>query len=87
MAVKEAVVRARVDKKLKHDSETILRRLGISQTEAIRMFFSQVVLRKGLPFAVSPPSEDNDDLLLPRAKRQAAIDAIDASRARLGLSR
>jgi hypothetical protein len=37
MAVKEAVVRARVDKKLKHDSETILRRLGISQTEAIRM--------------------------------------------------
>ena len=53
MAVKEAVVRARVDKKLKHDSETILRRLGISQTEAIRMFFSQVVLRKGLPFAVS----------------------------------
>ena len=87
MAVKEAVVRARVDKKLKHDSETILRRLGISQTGAIRMFFSPVVLRKGLPFAVSLPSEDNDDLLLPRAKRQAAIDAIDASRARRGLSR
>ena len=76
MAVKEAVVRARVDEKLKHDSEAILRRLGISQTEAIRMFFSQVVLRKGLPFPVSLQSEDNDDLLLPRAKRQAAIDAI-----------
>lgn len=76
MAVKEAVVRARVDEKLKHDSEAILHRLGISQTEAIRMFFSQVVLRKGLPFAVSLQSEDNDDLLLPRAKRQAAIDAI-----------
>ncbi|MEI7864036.1 MAG: hypothetical protein WCI38_01595 [Chthoniobacterales bacterium] len=54
-----------------------LRRLGISQTEAIRMFFFQVVLRKGLPFAVSLESEDNDDLLLPRAKWQVAIDAVD----------
>jgi len=78
MAVKEAVVRARVDEKLKHDSETILRRLGISQTEAIRMFFSQVVLRKGLPFAVSLPSEDNDDLLLPRALDEVEPAAIAA---------
>jgi addiction module RelB/DinJ family antitoxin len=76
MAVKEAVVRARVDEKLKRDSDEILSRLGISQTEASRMFFSQVVLRKGLPFAVSLQSEDNDDLLLPRAKRQATIDAV-----------
>ena len=76
MAVKGSVVRARVDEKLKRDSDEILSRLGISQTEAIRIFFSQVVLRKGLPFAVSLQSEDNDDLLLPRAKRQAAIDAV-----------
>jgi len=76
MAVKEAVVRARVSEKLKRDSDTILRRLGISQTEAIRMFFSQVVLRQGLPFAVSLQNEDKHDLLLPRAKRQAAIDAV-----------
>ena len=40
------------------------------------MFFSQVALRKGLPFAVSLQNEDNDDLLLPRAKRQAVIDAV-----------
>ena len=76
MAVKGSVVRARVDEKLKRDSDEILSRLGISQAEAIRIFFSQVVLRKGLPFAVSLQSEDNDDLLLPRTKRQAAIDAV-----------
>ena len=76
MAVKGSVVLASVDEKLKRDSDEILSRLGISQTEAIRIFFSQVVLRKGLPFAVSLQSEDNDDLLLPRAKRQAAIDAV-----------
>jgi addiction module RelB/DinJ family antitoxin len=75
MPIKEAVVRARVDERLKKDSESILRRLGISQTGAIRMFFSQIVLRKGLPFEVTLQAEHTDDLLLPRAKRQAAIDS------------
>lgn len=77
MAIKEAVVRARVDEKLKKESETILRRLGLSSTEAIRMFLTQVTLHRGLPFAVSLQAEPNDDILLPLAKRQAAIDSLD----------
>lgn len=76
MPNKEAVVSARVDEKLKRDSEDILRQIGLSQTEAIRMFFTQIVRRRGLPFPVVPQSEDNDDLLLPRRKRQAAIDSL-----------
>lgn len=76
MPVKEAVVRARVDAKLKRDSENILRQLGLSQTEAIRMFFTQIVRRRGLPFAVALQTDENDDLLLPRSKRQAAIDSL-----------
>jgi DNA-damage-inducible protein J len=75
MPFKEAVVRARVDEQLKQDSESILRQLGLSPTEAIRLFLAQVVLKKGLPFAVALPSED-DDLLLPRPQRQAAIDSL-----------
>ncbi|MES2706515.1 MAG: type II toxin-antitoxin system RelB/DinJ family antitoxin [Verrucomicrobiota bacterium] len=76
MPAKEAVVRARVDDKLKRDSEDILRQLGLSQTEAIRMFFTQIVRRKGLPFQVVLQPDDNDDLLLPQSKRQAAIDSF-----------
>jgi addiction module RelB/DinJ family antitoxin len=76
MAIREAVVRARVDERLKRDSEDILRQLGISQSEAIRMFFTMIVRRKGLPFEVALQSDDNDDLLLPRSKRLAAIDSI-----------
>ena len=79
VATKEAVVRARVDARLKRDSEDILRQLGLSQTEAIRMFFTQIVRRRGLPFQVVLESEDNDDLLLPRPKRQAAIDSLHDS--------
>lgn len=76
MPNKESVVSARVDEKLKRDSEDILKQLGLSQTEAIRMFFTQIVRRRGLPFPVVLQPEDNDDLLLPRRKRQAAIDSL-----------
>lgn len=76
MPVKEAVVRVRVDEKLKRDSALILRQLGLSPTEAIRMFFTQITLKRGLPFPVTLEKGAGDDLLLPRAKRQAAIDSL-----------
>ena len=76
MPTKEAVVRARIDPRLKRDSEDILRALGLSQTEAIRMFFTQIVRRRGLPFEVVLQPDENDDLFLPRSKRQAAIESL-----------
>ena len=45
----------------------------------VLMFVYQSVLRKGLPFAVLVGSKDNDDLLLPCAKRQAAMDVVHES--------
>ena len=65
-----------MDVQLKRDSEDILRQLGLSQTEAIRMFFAQIVRRRGLPFQVVLETDDNDDLLMPASKRQAAIDCL-----------
>jgi addiction module RelB/DinJ family antitoxin len=76
MPAKEAVVRSRVDEKLKKGSEAILRRHGVTPTEAIRMFFTQITLRQGLPFAVTVNGTENDNLLLPTAKRKAAIDSV-----------
>ena len=72
--MKEAIVRARVDSKLKSDAEAVFGTLGINTTEAIRMFLSQVRLRRGLPFIVGIP--DNSDLLLPTQMRQDAINSI-----------
>lgn len=76
MPVKETYVRARVDASLKEDSELILDRLGLTTAEAIRIFLTQVRLRKGLPFSVDLPPGDNDDLLLPNSVRQAALDSV-----------
>jgi DNA-damage-inducible protein J len=75
MAVKETYVRARVDKRLKRQSEEILGGLGLTTTEAIRIFLHQVRIHKGLPFDLRL-KEDNSDMLLPASKRQAALDSV-----------
>ena len=74
-AMSDTVVRARVDPALKTDAEAVFEQLGLTTTDAIRLFLSQVRLRKGLPFPVSVPT-DNDDLLVSRESRQAALDSV-----------
>ena len=51
------MITTRVDPELKADAEKVLRKLGISTTEAINLFLSQVRLRKGLPFDVKIPNK------------------------------
>ncbi len=70
--MKDAIVRARVEPRLKQEAESVFESLGISTTEAIRMFLTQVKMRRGLPFAVEIPRDA--DILLPIAARQAALD-------------
>ncbi len=54
--MKTATIRARTEPRLKADAERIFRKLGISSSEAINMFYAQVRLRKALPFAVKIPN-------------------------------
>ena len=54
---KSASVYARIDPVLKEQAETILSALGIPTSNAIDMFFKQIVLKKGLPFEVRLPYE------------------------------
>lgn len=57
MATKSSSVYARIDPTLKEQAENILSALGIPTSNAIDMFFRQIVLRKGLPFEVKLPYE------------------------------
>lgn len=52
-----ATVRARVEPGLKADVDKLLRRLGMSTTEAINLFYAQIRLRRGLPFSIEVPNE------------------------------
>lgn len=54
--MKSAAVHSRIEPDIKDKAEDVLRRLGVSPTEAIRMFYAQIALRDGLPFDVSLPN-------------------------------
>lgn len=55
-SAKTRMIHARVDPKLKESAERIFSTLGISTTEAIRLFMKQVELHKGLPFPIEIPN-------------------------------
>ncbi|MCF6149847.1 MAG: type II toxin-antitoxin system RelB/DinJ family antitoxin [Candidatus Kuenenia sp.] len=54
---KSATVHARIEPETKKKAEGVLKKLGISPTEAIRIFYKQICLRGGLPFPVLIPNE------------------------------
>lgn len=75
MPTKEATIRARIPQSLKTVTDEVFEALGISSSEAIRLFLAQVKLRRGLPFSVAlPQSDENSDLLLSARQRQSALD-------------
>lgn len=53
---KSANLYARIEPDLKEQAEAILSALGIPASNAITMFYKQIVLQKGLPFEVKLPA-------------------------------
>lgn len=53
---KTATVHARVEPSLKRGAEAILKKVGLTPSEAITLFFTQVTLNKGLPFPIHVPN-------------------------------
>lgn len=67
---KSAMVRARMEPDLKAKAEKVIKRLGLSPTQAITLFYRQVELRKGLPFGV----------VIPKATTRKTFEDTDAGR-------
>ena len=61
--MKTAAVHSRIEPEIKEKAETILHRLGVSPTEAIRLFYTQITLRNGLPFTVDLPNQETEEAL------------------------
>ena len=56
MATKSANLYARIEPDVKEQAEGILAALGIPASNAINMFYKQIILQRGLPFEVKMPS-------------------------------
>ena len=55
MAAKSANLYARIEPEGKEQAERILASLGIPASNAINMFYKQIILQNGLPFEVKLP--------------------------------
>ena len=55
---KTATVRARIEPSLKTEVDSLFKSLGITATEAITLFYTQVKLNHGLPFKVEIPNDE-----------------------------
>jgi len=59
---KSANLYARIEPDVKEQAESILASLGIPASNAITMFYKQIILQRGLPFEVKLPSSHPVDI-------------------------
>jgi DNA-damage-inducible protein J len=55
---KTETIRARVEPELKRGAEAVLKKIGLTSSEAITLFLTQVRLKKGLPFPLRVPNKE-----------------------------
>jgi len=54
---KTATVHARIDAKTKQASERVLRRIGMTPTDAVRLLYRQIALRREFPLELRVPNQ------------------------------
>ena len=57
MATKTANLYARIEPDVKEQAESILNSLGIPVSNAINMFYKQIILQRGIPVEVKLPTQ------------------------------
>lgn len=77
---KTAVISARIDPELKESTEQIFQELGLTTTQAITLFYKQVALQRGLPFAVKLPNEETQQALA-EARARYNLESFDDTEA------
>jgi len=72
---KTANLYARIEPEVKEQAESILAALGIPASNAINMFYKQIILQRGLPFEVKMPAvRPLDASLLTDAQMDAELE-------------
>lgn len=71
---KSANLYARIEPELKEQAERILNALGIPASNAITMFYKQIILNNGLPFDVKLPDHPLDISRMTAAQLDAELE-------------
>ena len=75
---KTATIRARIEPNLKEDVEKLVRKMGLTTTEAINLFYRQVKLRNGLPFNIVIPNKTTERTFRNTDAKRNLIRCADA---------
>ena len=73
------MIDARVEPHLKHEAEAVLSEMGLSVAEAITLFYTQVTLQRGIPFAMRIPNAETREALRQAQEREhlTEYDSLD----------
>lgn len=77
---KTATARARMEPEIKEEAEKILEECGLSASDAIGLFYRQVILRHGLPFPVQNFNEETRTVLK-KSERGLEVTRFDSAAA------
>ncbi len=58
---KSAFIRVRIEPDLKREAEELLASLGLTPSEAITLFYKQIILHDGLPFSINIPTKPKNN--------------------------
>ncbi|WP_339136867.1 MAG: type II toxin-antitoxin system RelB/DinJ family antitoxin [Candidatus Electrothrix sp. GW3-4] len=75
--MKTATIHARIEPDTKEKAEKVLRKLGLTPTEAIRIFYRQICLGNGLPFPVEIPNRRTAETL-EKSQRGEEVEEFDS---------
>lgn len=71
-----AVVHARIDQATKAATEKVLESLGMTPTEAIRLFYRQIAIRKSFPLELRVPNKLTA-LVLSKSNKNQDIETFE----------
>ena len=75
---KTETVHTRVTNDIKQKADSIFARLGLTTSQAIMLFLTATVNHNGLPFELSLPSHEDEDLAF--ATAVATVDGVPPSK-------
>jgi DNA-damage-inducible protein J len=62
--VADSIVRSRIDPVVKDEADQILKSMGLTLSEGIRLFLYQVIANKALPFLIKAPNKETQEAMI-----------------------
>ena len=74
-----AIIHARIDQETKTTTEFILEKIGMTPTEAIRLFYRQIAIRKEFPIELRVPNKLTASVLS-KSDKNKEIESFQSTR-------